>query len=221
MERHFHEEFKALREKLFQMGLLVEGAIQKAVDALLKRSPELASQVLEDEKLINQLEIEIDEKGHALFALAQPVAGDLRLLTMILKINTDLERMGDHAVNIAQRSEGLLKEPPLQSDFRLEEMTGYAQRMVRDALDCFMNENMELARKVLESDDKIDELNDRLYEEMAGRMEKDPASVRRALHLLIIGRNLERIADLANNIAEDTIYLKQGKEVRHHFESMP
>ncbi len=221
MERHFHEEFKALRGKLFQMGLLVEGAIEKAVEAVLKRSPELAVRVLEDEKLINQLEIEIDEKGHALFALAQPVAGDLRLLTMILKINTDLERMGDHAVNIAQRSEGLFKEPPLKIDFSVEEMAGYAQRMVRDALDCFMNENMELARKVLESDDRIDTLNDRLYEEMAARMEQDPSSVRRALHLLIIGRNLERIGDLANNIAEDTIYLKQGTEVRHHSETAP
>ena len=219
MERHFHEEFKALREKLFQMGLLVEGAIEKAVEALLNRKEELAEAVFLDENIINHLEIEIDEKGHALFALAQPVAGDLRLLTMILKINTDLERMGDHAVNIAQRSQGLLKESPLKTDFPLEEMTGNTQRIVRDALDCFMNENIELARKVLESDDKIDELNDRLYEDMASRMEKDPSAIRRALHLLIIGRNLERIADLANNIAEDTIYMKQGKEVRHHFET--
>jgi len=219
MERHFHEEFKALREKLFQMGLLVEGAIEKAVEAFLKRSPELADTVFEDEKMINQLEIEIDEKGHALFALAQPVAGDLRLLTMILKINTDLERMGDHAVNIAQRSQSLLKESPLKSGFPLEEMTGHAQRMVRDALDCFMNESVDLAQKVLQSDDQIDDLNDRLYEDMAALMEKDPSVVRRALHLIMIGRNLERIADLANNIAEDTIYLKQGKEVRHHFET--
>lgn len=219
MERHFHEEFKALREKLFQMGLLVEGAIEKAVEALSKRSLELAAVVFEDEETINQLEIEIDEKGHSLFALAQPVAGDLRLLSMILKINTDLERMGDHAVNIAQRSQGLLKELPLKIDFPLEEMTGHAQRMVRDALDCFMNENVDLARKVLEGDDKIDGLNDRLYEVMAALMERDPSAVRRALHLIMIGRNLERIADLANNIAEDTIYLKQGKEVRHHFET--
>jgi len=219
MERHFHEEFKSLREKLFQMGLLVEGTVEKAVEALSKRSPELAAAVLEDEKTINLLEIEIDEKGHALFALAQPVASDLRLLTMILKINTDLERMGDHAVNIAERSQGLLKEPPLKSDFPLEEMTEHTQHMVRDALDCFMNENVDLARKVLESDDKIDDLNDKLYEDMAALMEKDPASVRRALHFIMIGRNLERIADLANNIAEDTIYLKQGKEVRHHFET--
>ena len=219
MERHFHEQFKALREKLFQMGLLVEGAIEKAMDALLKRSPELAAQVLEDEKLINQLEIEIDERGHALFALAQPVASDLRLLTMILKINTDLERMGDHAVNIAQKSQSLISQPPLQIDFPIHEMAGSTQKMVRDALDCFMNESVDLARKVLQSDDAIDDYNDRLFLDMAAMMEKDSSSIRRALNLVMIGRNLERIADLANNIAEDTIYLKQGKEVRHHFET--
>ncbi len=219
MERHFHEEFKSLREKLFQMGLLVEGAIQKAVDSLLERKMGLIDEVLSDENLINSLEIEIDEKGHALFALAQPVAGDLRLLTMILKINTDLERMGDHAVNIAERSRKLLSEPPLKTSFPLDQMAGAAQRMVRDALDCFMNENTDLARKVLQSDDVIDDFNDQFYEMMIAEMEKDPGVIRRALDLIMIGRNLERIADLANNLAEDTIYLKQGKEVRHHYET--
>lgn len=219
MERHFAEELKTLKQKLFQMGLLVEGAIEKAVEALLKRSPELSAQVLEDEKLINQLEIEIDERGHALFALAQPVASDLRLLTMILKINTDLERMGDHAVNIAQKSQFLISQPLFQIDFPIHEMAGATQKMVRDALDCFMNENIDLARKVLQSDDEIDDYNDRLFSDMAALMEKNSSSVRSALNLVMIGRNLERIADLANNVAEDTIYLKQGKEVRHHFET--
>ncbi|MBU9889702.1 MAG: phosphate signaling complex protein PhoU [Candidatus Omnitrophica bacterium] len=218
MERYFHEEFKGLREKLFQMGFLVEGAIEKAVDMTLNRKGSLDVAVFADEELINRLEIEIDEKGHELFALAQPVATDLRLLTMILKINTDLERMADHAVNIVQKGKSLLAEPPLKTDFPLASMTEATQRIVRDALDCFMNENVDLARKVLQSDDKIDDLNDRLYEDMASLMEKDPSTVRRALHLLMVGRNLERIADLANNIAEDTIYLKQGKEVRHHYE---
>ncbi|HOW58229.1 MAG TPA: phosphate signaling complex protein PhoU [Candidatus Omnitrophota bacterium] len=218
MERHFHEEFKTLREKLFQMGLLVEGAMEKAMDTILERKGELVEAVLTDENLINQLEIEIDEKGHALFALAQPVAGDLRLLTMILKINTDLERMGDHAVNIAEKGQYLLGQAPLKTDFPIGKMADSVKKMVRDALDCFMNENVELARKVLQSDDEIDDFNDQLYEVMATLMEKDPPAVRRALNYMIIGRNLERIADLANNIAEDTIYLKQGKEVRHHFE---
>lgn len=219
MERHFHEEFKALREKLFQMGLLVEGAIEKAVEAFLKRSPELAAQVLEDEKLINSLEIEIDEKGHALFALCQPVASDLRLLTMILKINTDLERMGDHAVNIAQKSQSLIGEPSMKTSFPLETMTDAVQKMVRNALDSFMNENVDLARKVLASDDAVDEYNDVLYTDMTESMQKDPSKVKQALSIVMIGHNLERVADLANNIAEDTIYLKQGKEVRHHFET--
>lgn len=219
MERHFAVELKELKQKLFQMGLLVEGAIEKSFEALTERSEEHVKTVLEGEKAINQLEIEIDENGHALLALAQPMARDLRLITMTLKINTDLERMGDHAVNIAEHSRLLIAQPPLAMDFPLEAMAAAAQKMVRDALDCFMNENVELARKVLESDDKIDDYNDRLSREMAALMEKDPQTVRPALSVIMIGRNLERIGDLANNIAEDTIYLKQGKEVRHHFET--
>lgn len=218
MERHFHEQFKLLRERLFQMGLLVEGAIEKAVEAILKRSPELTEEVFSDEKTINQLEIEIDEKGHALFALAQPMASDLRLLTMILKINTDLERMGDHAVNIAQKGQALMEASALKTSFPLEAMTDEVQKMVRNAMDSFMNENVDLARKVLAGDDAVDDYNDTLYRDMTESMQKDPSKVKQALSLVMIGHNLERIADLANNIAEDTIYLKQGKEVRHHFE---
>ena len=219
MERHLHEEFKALKGKLFQMGLMVEGVIEKAKEALLNRSEELATEVFEDEKTINGLELEIDDKGHALFALAQPVAGDLRLLAMILKINTDLERMGDHAVNIAQRAQSLVGEPPLAIDFPLGAMADATQKMVRDAIDCFMNENVDLARRVLSSDDQIDDYNDSLYSAMMELMQKDASLVNRAMHLVMIGHNLERVADLANNIAEDTIYFKQGKEVRHHFET--
>ncbi len=219
MERHFAEELKTLKQKLFQMGLLVEGAIEKSFEALSERSEDWVKTVFEDEKTINQLEIEIDEKGHAMFALVQPVAGDLRLLTMILKINTDLERMGDHAVNIAEKSQYLFSQPPLKLNILLTDMAQATQKMVRDALDCFMNENVELARKVLQSDDKIDDYNDKIYQDMAELMEKDSSSVRRALCYVMISRNLERIADLANNIAEDSIYLKQGKEVRHHFEA--
>ena len=219
MERHLHEEFKALRGKLFEMGLRVEGAIEKAKEALLTRSEELSEEVLGDEKGINQLELEIDDKGHALFALAQPVAGDLRLLAMVLKINTDLERMGDHAVNIAQRAKALAAEPPLIINFPVGAMADATQKMVRDSIDCFMNENVDLARRVLASDDQIDDYNDTLYSSMMELMQGDASAVNRAMHLVMIGHNLERIADLANNIAEDTIYYKQGKEVRHHYET--
>ncbi len=218
MERHFAEELNGLKQKLFQMGLLVEGAIEKSFEALVERSEDRVKEVLENEKVINQLEIEIDEKGHTLLALVQPMARDLRLITMVLKINTDLERMGDHAVNIAEKSQYLIGQPSLGIDFPLNDMADAAQKMVRDALDCFMNENVDLARKVLENDDKIDDYNDTLFTDMVALMEKEPSAIRRALNVLMIGRNLERIADLANNIAEDTIYLKQGKEVRHHFE---
>jgi phosphate transport system protein len=220
MERHFQEELKALKEKLFQMGLFVENAIEKAVSALLQRDAQMAEEVFEDEKVINQLEIEIDEKGHALFALSQPVAVDLRLLTMILKMNTDLERMGDHAVNIAQRSKALLMREPLATDFPLKDMAAATQKMLRNALDSFMNENIGLARKVLQSDDQIDDYNDSLYETMTLLMQEKPSFVSQAMDMTIIGHNLERIADLANNIAEDTIYYKQGKEVRHHHETI-
>lgn len=201
------------------MGLMVEEVIEKAKEALLTRSSELAAEVLEDEKTINQLELEIDERGHALFALAQPVAGDLRLLTMILKINTDLERMGDHAVNIAQRAQSLVGEPSLDADFPIKKMAAEVQQMLRNALDCFMNENTDLARRVLQSDDRIDDLNNHLYKVMSASMERDSSAVRYGMSIVMIGHNLERIADLANNIAEDTIYYKQGREVRHHYET--
>ena len=219
MERHFAEDLKGLKQKLFQMGLLVEGAIEKSFEALIERSEDRVKAVLEDEKVINQLEIEIDESGHTLLALVQPMARDLRLITMILKINTDLERMGDHAVNIAQKSQSLIGEEFLQTSFPLEAMTDDVQKMVRNALDSFMNEHVDLARKVLSSDDVVDDYNDTLYTDMTELMQADTSKVKQALSLVMIGHNLERIADLANNIAEDTIYLKQGKEVRHHFET--
>lgn len=219
MERHFHEEFKALKQRLVQMGLLVEAAIEKAVDALFNRSVELANKIYEDERVINQMEIEIDEKGHNLLALAQPLAGDLRLITMILKINTDLERMGDHAVNIAEKSFEAIKNPGLEIEFYIREIAVQTQKMLRDSLDCFMKEDSELARCVLWSDDQVDLLNDRLYSDIGELMQKKPAVVRAAISVIMIGHNLERIADLANNIAENVIYLKQGREVRHHIEN--
>ncbi|OGW85249.1 MAG: phosphate transport system regulatory protein PhoU [Omnitrophica bacterium RIFCSPHIGHO2_02_FULL_46_11] len=219
MERHFHEELKELKQKLLKMGFLVEAAIEKAVDALLNRNSQFAKQVIEEEKIINQLEIEIDDKGHSLSALRQPMAVDLRILTAVLKMNTDLERMGDHAVNIAERTLTLLKEPPLEKDLRLEEMSKAALRMVTDALNSFIREDVELARSVLQCDDEVDAFNDDLYFRISLLMEKSPAFIRSGINLIMIGHNLERIADLANNIAEDVVYIKQGKEVRHHIET--
>jgi len=218
MERHFHEELKRLKGKLLQMGVLVEEAIEKAVRALLERNGSLAEEVFQDETAINQFEIAIDGEGHGLLALGQPMAVDLRLITMMLKINTDLERMGDHAVNIAERTQMLIEEPPLQMNIHLADMAKAAQSMVHDALDSFVNADVDTARNVLKRDDEVDAYNDGLYSQLTTIMEKDPSLTKTGLNLVMVGHNLERIADLANNIAEDVIYLKQGKEVRHRSE---
>lgn len=220
MERHFHEELRNLKNKLLKMGILVEEAVEKALKALLTRDGNLASEVFGDERLINQYEIQIDSEGHSLFALGQPMAGDLRLISMILKINTDLERMGDHAVNIAERTQLLIKEPPVPMKLHLPEMAQAAQSMVRDALDSFVNGDVEKARNVLKRDDEVDAYNDGLYSQLTNIMEKNSELTKTGLNLVMVAHNLERIADLANNIAEDVIYMKQGKEVRHRFEEI-
>lgn len=219
MERHFHEELNNLKQKLLRMGLLVEETLERAIQAFLKRDNILANQVIAGDQVINQLEIEIDDTGHGLLALGQPMAVDLRIITAILKINTDLERMGDHAVNIAERTLNILKEPPIRENIHLAEMAGAAQKMVRDALDSFVSGDAELARSVLRCDDAVDAYNDQINTRVEQLMETSPESVRTGMSLIILAHNLERIADLANNIAEDVIYMKQGKEVRHHIES--
>ncbi len=218
MKRHFHEELKELKE-LFDMGCRVEAGIENAIAALFQRNETYARQVFEDEKLINRLEIEIDERGHALSALWQPMAGDLRLLAMIFKINTDLERMSDHAVNIAERALLLIPVSFMENNYYLREMSSVAVKMFHNALDAFIREDAALARKVLQCDDTVDDYNDTLYAQLGNVMEQNPRLVQDCMHLVMIGHNLERIADLSGNIAEDVIYLKQGKEVRHHIET--
>ncbi|OGW78459.1 MAG: phosphate transport system regulatory protein PhoU [Omnitrophica bacterium GWA2_52_8] len=215
MQRHFHEELKQLKNKLLEMSFAVEEAVAKACEALFTRSATLAESVIAGEKRINNYEIEIDEEGHALFALGQPMAVDLRLITMILKINTDIERMGDHAVNIAEKCLYILDEPPLKIDERFEKMAAAAQKMLRDALGAFLKEDTDLALSVLKRDDEVDDYNAALYCELNNLMEENSKTVTAGMNLLMISHNIERIADLANNIAEDVIYWKQGREVRH------
>ena len=219
MERHFHEDLKELKQRLLRMGLLVEETIEKAIQALLKRDSVLANQVIAGDRVINQLEIEIDDMGHSLLALGQPMAVDLRFITAILKINTDLERMGDHAVNIAERTLLIMKEPIIKADIHLTEMAMATEKMMKDALDAFVAGDVELARNVLKSDDAVDAYNDEINTKLEEAMQLSPTAVKAGMSLIIIGHNLERIADLANNIAEDVIYMKQGKEVRHRIET--
>jgi phosphate transport system protein len=216
MPRHFDGELKKLKEKIFKMGLLVEKAIENATTALFERDSAKAQGVIKNDQEINVCEIEIDEIGHELIALYQPAAVDLRLITMVLKITNDLERMGDQAVNIAEKALVINQEPPLKPYEDLPMMALEARRMVRDALNAFMESEPEKARSILERDDVIDRLNDKIYEDIQTILAKKPEHIRTGISLIMVSHNLERIADLATNVAEDVIYLKRGIDVRHH-----
>ncbi len=216
MERHFDVELGHLRERLMAMAGLVEESIGRATHALVARDAKLARQVVESDEPINLAEVEIDEFCLKLLALYHPEAGDLRFVTMAFKINNDLERMGDLAVNIAERTLELLNEPLLKPLIDLPRMAELAQGMVKDSLDAFIKRDAERAREVCRRDDAVDKLNDQLFRELLTYMLQDPKSVQRAVALILIGRHLERIADHATNIAEDVVYLVQGKTIKHH-----
>jgi phosphate transport system protein len=216
--RHFLEELEGLQGRLLEMGTLVESAVHHSVQALSERSEELARQVLGNEDRINHLEIEIDELAVRLLALQQPMARDLRFLTAAIKINTDLERMGDLAVNIVERAIALMSRPPVRPLVDIPQMARTTESMVRKSLDAFVKREPELARSVLISDDTVDRLRDSIIGELISFMQADPAAIPQALDLILVARHLERIADHATNIAEDTLFLVKGVDVRHHLE---
>jgi phosphate transport system protein len=216
--RHFQQELELLKGKLLEMSALVESAVYRSVQGVVEKNEELAQQVLKNEARINQLEIEIDDMAISLLVLQQPVAADLRLITAAIKINTDLERMGDLAVNIAESALSLMKEPVIRPLIDIPHIAGLAQSMVRKALDAFVNRDTELARSVLASDDAVDNMRTANYHELISFMENNPQQISQALYLLSVVRNLERIADHATNIAEDVLFLVKGIDVRHHNE---
>lgn len=218
MDRHFHEEIHKLRQKLLEMSFLSEEAVSRACESLFSSNPRVAREVIDGDQAINRLEMEIDATGHTLFVTGQPMAADLRQVMMMLKMNTALERIGDHAVNIAQKALIVLAEPPLEGEFGLEALYGAADHVLRTALDAFLKENVDMAREVLKGDDVVDKMNDELFIKLQAAMLDQPRCAGAAMAYLLIGHNLERIADLAGNIAEDVIYLKQGTEVRHRIE---
>lgn len=213
--RHFSLELEGLHERLLQMGGLVESAIRKSVRSLVNRDKNVADQVFQDEERINQLEIEIDNLGTRLLALHQPVARDLRFLTAALKINTDLERMGDLAVNIAERALSLMAFPPIKPLIDIPKMASMVESMLLRSLDAFVKSDADVARLVLLSDDEVDNLRDSVYKELVTFMQQDPTTVQCAVDLMFVARDLERIADHATNIAEDVVYLVQGIDIRH------
>jgi len=217
--RHFEEQLDELRKRLLGMSGLVESAIYRSVHALVEKDENLAHEVMKNEPRINQMEIEIDDMAVRLLALEQPVASDLRFITAAIKINNDLERMGDLAASIAERALSLMNEPCISPLVDIPYMAGLVESMVRKALDAFVKKDSELARSVLVSDDAVDDIRTGTYQELIRYMQQNPPCIPQGLNLLFVARNLERIADHATNIAEDVLFLVEGVEVRHHAEA--
>ena len=217
--RHFVEELEMLKTNLLEMSALVEVAIQRSVIAVTQKDRGAAEEVFRNEAKINAKEIQIDDAAVSLLALQQPMAADLRLIVAVLKINTDLERMGDLAANTAQRAMSLMEVPVIKPMIDIPHIAGLVQSMVRKALDAFVQRDPVLARSVLASDDAVDSLRTASYHELVSFMEQDPQNIQQALDLLAVTRNLERIADHSTNIAEDVLFLVKGIDVRHHAET--
>jgi phosphate transport system protein len=214
MERHFEADLQELRERLLVMGSVAETMIHKSVTALVSRQESLVQEVLAHEEEMDLLCIEIDDRCFTLLALQQPMASDLRFLVAAIKINSDLERIADQTVSIALRAQALITQPEVKPLIDIPRMARLAQEMVRRSLDAFVGRDAELARAVIDGDDAVDSLRDQVFRELLTYMMADTATIPRALALILVSRNLERIADHATNIAEDVIYIVRGEDVR-------
>jgi phosphate transport system protein len=213
---HFQEELEALQSRLLEMGGLAEERVRACIDALESRDLTVVAQVMGGDEPINQLHIEIDNRCFRLLALYQPMATDLRAIVSAVKINTDLERVGDLAVNIAEAAQRYATHPPVKKLIDIPTMGTIAQTMLRDALDAFVRRDTALAHAVLNADDQLDALKTQVFRDLLTYMIKDPATVEPALDLILISRHLERIGDHATNIAEDVIFMVSAQDVRHH-----
>jgi phosphate transport system protein len=211
----FDDELQQLKEKILKMGSMVEDALKNSIQALVERDSAIAGRVIDNDRIVNTLDVEIDEESIRLIALRQPMAGDLRLITTAMKITTDLERMGDLAVNIAERAIELNEEPILKPYIDIPRMREIAQGMTRDALDAFVRKDTKLAKDVIMRDDEVDDLKHEVLKELAFFMAQDPTTVYRAMKISFVAQYLERLADHATNIAEMVIYLVEGKIIRH------
>ncbi|MEK7304585.1 MAG: phosphate signaling complex protein PhoU [Nitrospirota bacterium] len=215
MQRHIDQELGDLKDRLLQMGALVEEQIERAITAMIERDAVLAGQVIERDTLVNRFDVEIDETCIRLLALQAPAAKDLRFVTTAMKISTELERMSDLAENICERVIELNEEPQLKPYIDLPRMAAWTMKMVRDALDAFVRQDAVLARKVCADDDFVDNLTHQLFRELVSFMIENPATITRAIRLTFIGKYIERIADHATNVSELVIYMVEGKIVRH------
>ena len=216
MERHFIEELEQLKSKLLKMSGIVEESLSLAIKGFVSRDENLANRVVTSDQTINLLEIEIDDLCMRFLALHQPQARDLRFIAAIMKINSDLERMGDLAVNIGQRTLDLLKVPPIKPPRNILAMATAAQGMLKDSIDAFVNHDTELAIQVCKRDDEVDDLNSQIFRELLHLKVQDQTTIERVVDLILVAKNLERIADHATNISEDVIYMVNGKVIKHH-----
>jgi phosphate transport system protein len=213
--RPFEEEFHLLNDTLKEMGALVANSVRKSVYSLIDKNEDYAHQVLRDEARIDQMEIQIDDLASSLIVREQPMARDMRFVVVTIKINTDLERMGDLAVNVVERSLSLMRQPSLPEEIHFGEIASLVESMVLGALDAFVKRDVEIARGVLRADDAVDNARNSIHQQVIHLMERDSTTIARAIDHLIIARSLERIGDHATNIAEDVIFLVQGIDVRH------
>jgi phosphate transport system protein len=217
--RHFHEQLDQLKQRLLDMSEQAERLIALAVDALLTSDNAKAAAVLAGDHTVDALELEVERLAISLLALQQPMARDLRFIIGAIKISNDLERVGDHAVNIAQSTQRLLeRRSNITPDPEIRDMARRAREMLGDALDAFVRGDGILGRDVCRRDDQVDALHDSMFRILLTHMLEDPSTISAALELLLVSRNLERVADLATNIAEDAVYLAEGKSIKHHAE---
>ena len=214
--RHFQEELEQLKTRLLEMGGLAEDRVRAAVEGLVSRDPAIIATVLGGDEPINRLHIEIDNRCFTLLALHQPMAVDLRAIVSAVKINTDLERVGDLAINIAEAVTRYLKHPPVKELIDIPRMAGIAQAMLRDALDAFVRRDIAMAEAVLNQDDELDGLKTQVFRELLTYMLQAPPTIEPALDLILVSRHLERIGDHATNVAEDVIFMVSARDVRHH-----
>ena len=214
--RHFQEELEQLKTRLLEMGGAAEEQVRLSIKGLVDRDYDLIDKTLLGDAAVNALHIEVDSRCFTLLALYQPMAADLRTIVAAVKINTDLERVGDLAVNIAEAARRYSSHQPVKKLIDIPRMASIAQNMLRDALDAFVRRDVELAQKVLNEDDRLDSLKTQMFRELLTYMLQDAATIEPALDLILVSRHLERIGDHATNIAEDVIFIVSAKDVRHH-----
>lgn len=218
MSKHLEKDLGYLKKEILSMGAMVEEAAKKAISSLVTRRPDLAKEVMDGDDAINTKENQIQEECLKVLALHQPVAEDLRFIVTVMKVNNDLERMGDLAVNIAERAAYLSARNPIKIPLNFPKMLEKTQEMLHDSLNALVNLDTNIARQVCQEDDEVDALNREMYVVLQDLMREDSDAIKRAVHTLSISRHLERIADLATNVAEDVIFMVEGEIVRHRLE---